>query len=115
LFSTPLELTAASFGTMSRSNTSQPTLAKWQAMRLPMTPDPRTATFFMFRLVMIRSVFYRHDAKDAKSTQRQRKSLGATVAVKHSLDAFVAFSLHRRAVEVFFTTADRPRVPRHPP
>jgi hypothetical protein len=45
-----------------------------------MTPDPRTATFFMFRLVMIRSVFYRHDAKDAKSTQRQGKFLGATVA-----------------------------------
>ena len=49
---TILFLSVPSFGTMSSSNTSQPTLAKWHAMRLPMTPLPRTATFWMFRLVI---------------------------------------------------------------
>src|SRR5687768_6542687 len=42
---------AASFGTMSSNNTWTPILAKWQAMRLPMTPEPRTATFLMLRFI----------------------------------------------------------------
>jgi len=34
----------ASAGTMSSTREGMPALAKWAAMALPMTPDPRTAT-----------------------------------------------------------------------
>src|SRR5690606_6553657 len=34
-----------SLGTMSSSSTSTPILAKWHAMRDPITPEPNTATF----------------------------------------------------------------------
>src|SRR5690606_31309164 len=41
----------SSLGTMSKSNTSKPILAKWQAIREPITPDPNTATFLIFLFI----------------------------------------------------------------
>ena len=43
----------ASFGTMSSNNTSTPMLAKWHAILEPITPEPKTATLFIFLISII--------------------------------------------------------------
>src|ERR1700744_6182461 len=53
LFLLALSPSGASLGTMSSSSTSTPILAKWQAILLPITPDPSTATFFMARFIYL--------------------------------------------------------------
>ena len=50
--SSTILLRGPSLAGMSSSSTSVPVLAKWQAMRLPMTPLPSTATLRMFLLLM---------------------------------------------------------------
>src|SRR5690606_2835688 len=48
----------SSRGTMSNNNTSTPILAKWQAIRDPITPDPNTATFLIFLFISCVFLFY---------------------------------------------------------
>ncbi len=43
----------SALGTMSSSNTSTPILAKWHAIREPMIPEPRMATFFMALFICV--------------------------------------------------------------
>ena len=51
--STGLELSSAPFGTISNNKTDTPIPAKWQAIREPITPLPRTATFLMERFMCL--------------------------------------------------------------
>src|SRR3546814_19136417 len=42
-----------SLGTIASSSTATPMLAKWHALRDPITPEPRTATFVIRRLSIV--------------------------------------------------------------
>jgi len=44
--------TVSSLGAISKSKTSTPILAKWQAIPDPIIPEPITATFFMVRFII---------------------------------------------------------------